>query len=151
MSTGIYKADELLHDALRNEGFNTITFGDISAKDLKKQSIYPLCHITIVSTTHAPQIETVSYSVTILDLVDENENDTRASLNQFRLTSNIEDVFHDLAYRWNRAYQTWKKDTANIVEVPDSVTLDAGYAEVQNKLAGYTTTIDITIPNLGIC
>jgi hypothetical protein len=71
--------------------------------------------------------------------------------NDFRLTTNIEDVFHDLAYRFNRAYQSWRKDTANIIEVAASVTLDAGYAEVQNKLAGYTTTIDMTIANTGVC
>ncbi len=151
MSEGIYKADKILFDALKAEGFNTITFGDISEKDLKKQSIYPLCHITILNTTQTTSIETISYNVTILDLVDDNDLNSRDMTNDFRLTTNIEDVFHDLAYKFNRAYQSWRKDTTNVIEVSPSVTLDAGYAEVQNKLAGYTTTIDITIANLGVC
>ena len=41
MSEGIYKADELLINALKAEGFNTVTFGDISEADLNKQRIYP--------------------------------------------------------------------------------------------------------------
>jgi hypothetical protein len=151
MSTGLYKADDILHDAIKAEGFNTVTFGDVSAVDLQKQSIYPLCHVTITDVAQTSSIQTISYFITILDLIDENNLNKRTSENKFRLTSNIEDVFHDLAYRFNRAYQTLKKDTTNVLDTSESISLTAGYAEMQNKLAGYTTTLDITIENSGIC
>ena len=151
MSEGIYKADELLINALKAEGFNTVTFGDISEADLNKQRIYPLCHITLLNTILSNSIETISYSLHILDLVDVNNLNPREVENAFGLTSNIEDVFHGLSHRFNRAYHTWRTDTTNTVEVSETVTLDAGFAELQNKLAGYTCTIDMTLPIAGKC
>lgn len=151
MTTGIYKADEVLFNALKAEGFNTVTFGTITEADLKKQTIYPLCHITLQDVVFTNAIQTITYNLTVLDLVDENANNPRTALNDFRLTSNIEDVFHDLAYRFNRAYQEFKRDTANIIDVPDTVTLSSGYAELQNKLAGYNVTFDIILPTEGLC
>jgi|LGOV01.1.fsa_nt_gb hypothetical protein len=147
----IYKADQLLVAALKAEGFQTVTFGTVSETDLKKQSIFPLCHVTLVSNSFTNSITTITYDITILDVVDVNSLDPREMQNDFGLTSNIEDVFHDLAFKFNRAYQTFRKDTASIIEVPDNVSLDAGYAEMQNKLAGYRLSLPITLANSGLC
>lgn len=150
-STGIYRVNELLHDALKAEGFVTVTFGTESEKDLSKQNIFPYAHLTLTSRDISSSIDTITYEIAILDVVDEGNDDPRESLNQFGLTNNIEDVFHDLGYKFNRAYQTFRKDTMNIVDVPDTLSMTPGYAEVQNKLAGYLITLAITIPNTGTC
>lgn len=151
MDYGVYRVDKILTDALKGEGFNTVTFGDNNEADIQKQNIYPYAHLTLTSNVQTTQIETFTYEITILDLVDSNSFDPRDSKNQLSLTTNVEDVFHDLSYKWNRAWQTVKKTANNQIQFPDSVTLNAGYAELQNKLAGYTITLEITIPNLGIC
>ena len=110
-----------------------------------------MAHLTLSSNVQTSQINTFTYEVAILDLVDVNSDDPRDSKNELSLTSNIEDVFHDLSFKWNRAWQSIKKDINQEVELPASITLQPGYAEVQNKLAGYTITFDIIIPNSGIC
>lgn len=150
-STGIYRANQLLRDALEAQGFKTITFGEASETDLDKQNIFPYASITLLPITQSRSIEVISYSITILDIVDENNSDPRTSLNKFGLTNNIEDVFHDLAYKWNKAYQNFVRDTVNIVEVPDELSLEPGYRKSQNKLAGYVITLPITIPISGKC
>ena len=150
-NNGLYQTNELLHDKLKEVGFNTITFGDASEVDLNKQNIFPLCHISLVDRTLNSNNQVSQYQVILLDLVDENNLDPRESLNDFRLTHNVEDIFHDLSHKFNKAYQGFRKDLDNIVEVTDSVTLTAFYAKAQNKLAGYEATFEITIPTFGIC
>lgn len=147
----IYKADELLFNALKAEGFKTVTFGTITEVDLSKQTIFPMCHLTLTDNTFTNNITTITYDIRILDVVDENSLDPRKMQNDFGLTSNIEDVFHDLAFKFNRAYQTFRHDTSNIVDVPDTISMIPGYAEMQNKLAGYQISLPITLPNEGLC
>ena len=151
MSNGIYRVDKVIATALQNAGFKRVTFGQEGEVDLQKQSIYPLAHMTINSNTQTSSISTFSYEITILDLVDVNSESPRDSLNQMSLTTNIEDVFHDLSYKWSVAWRGIKQAANNQIELPDSVTLNAGYAEVQNKLAGYTIAFEITIPNTPLC
>lgn len=151
MDTGVYRVDKVIVDALKGAGFKRVTFGDINDTDLNKQGIMPLAHLTMSSNIQTSRTLTFNYEIAILDLVDENSDDPRDSFNQMSLTNNIEDVLHDLSFMFNRAWQGIKKNANNIVELPDSVTLTPGYAELQNKLAGYTISFTITIPNTGLC
>lgn len=148
---GVYGINALLYDALTTEGFNKVTFGTNSEVDLSDQSIYPYAHLTLTSNKQTSQINTFTYGINILDLVDDNSNNPRESLNELSLISNVEDVFHDLSFKWNRAWQSIKKNVNDIVELPDEITLEPGYSVAQNRLAGYTISIEITIPNSGIC
>lgn len=148
---GLYKADDLLYNALINNGFNQVTFGDASEVDLNKQNIFPLCHISLVNRTLNSNNEVINYQLILLDIVDENNLDPRDSNNNFRRTDNVEDVFHDLGHRFNKAYQEFRRDITTIVEVSESVTLTAFYGKAQNKLAGYEVSFDITINTLGVC
>lgn len=151
MSEGVYRVDKILTDALKGVGFKRVTFGQEGEIDLKKGAIFPIAHMTIVNSIHASSVITYNYEITILDLVDSNSNSSRDSLNELSLTTNIEDVFHDLGFMWNKAWQGVKRTVNNQVQLPDTITLNAGYAEVQNKLAGYTISLDITIPSTPIC
>ena len=151
MDYGVYRIDELLTTALRNEGFKRVTFGDVNEQDLQKQSMMPFAHLTFTSVNQTTSIQTFTYQIVILDLVDDNSNDPRESKNQLSLTTNVEDVFHDLSFKFNRAWQTVKKGVSNLVQLPDNVILTPGYSEIQNDLAGYTISLEITIPNLGPC
>lgn len=151
MDYGIYRVDKVLTDALKGEGFKRVTFGSLSEKDLQKQSIYPLAHLTIVSDVQTRNVQTISYQIAILDIVDVNSDNPRDSKNDMSLTNNIEDIFHDLSFKWNKAWQKVAKNTINMVQLPDSITLNAGYAIGENHLAGYTIDIEVTIPNTGAC
>jgi len=147
---GVYGINNLLHDALVDQGFRRVTFGTVSETDLQDQSIMPLAHLSLLSNRLTTQVSYFNYEIHILDLVDDNSNNPRESLNELSLISNVEDVFHDLSFKFNRAWQSIKKNADDIVELPEDVILTAGFA-AQNKLAGYTISIEITIPNSGIC
>jgi hypothetical protein len=151
MEYGVYRIDKILTDALKGAGFKRVTFGDVSEKDLQKQTIFPFAHLTLLTNQQTRSIETFTYEIAILDIVDVNSNDPRESKNELSLTSNVEDVFHDLGFKWNKAWQTVVTTANNQIQLPESITLNAGYAEVQNKLAGYTINLSITIPNSGVC
>ena len=151
MNTGIYRANELLFAAFKAEGFNTVTFGTVSETDLDKQNIFPMAHMTLVDRALTGNTDTFNYTLQLLDVIDFNSLDPRESKNEMGLTNNVEDIFHDLGYRFNRAWLSFRKDVTNIVEVDDSITLTAGYHEAQNYLAGYEATITLTIPNTGDC
>lgn len=148
---GVYGINKLLTDSLRSQGFNRVTFGNVSEKDLQDQSIFPLAHLSLLTNRQTSSVNYFNYEIHILDLVDVNANDPRESENQLSLTSNVEDVFHDLSFKFNRAWQSVQKNVNEIVELPTEITLTAGYSEAQNRLAGYQISIEIAIPNLGIC
>ena len=106
MDLGVYGVNKVFNDALRGEGFKHISFGDVSEKDLNKQSIFPLAHLTLLSNRLTPAVNFYTYEIYILDVVDVNTNNPRESKNELSLTTNIEDVFHDLSFKFNRAWQT---------------------------------------------
>lgn len=151
MNSGIYRINELLYQALKAQGFKTITFGTVSEVDLNKQNIYPIAHLTFIDRTLTSSTDSFNYSLQLLDIIDVNSLDPRESKNDLRLTNNVEDIFHDLGYKFNRAWLSFKREAYNLADVEDSITLTAGYSEAQNYLAGYEATFNITIPNTGDC
>ena len=149
--TGVYKANEVLYNAFIANGFNTVTFGDITQVDLNKQTIFPLCHISLTSSDHTPNTMVLNYEGVIVDAIDSNNLDPREMLNKFLLTSNIEDVLHDLNYNFAKAIKTLRNNLDDNITIPDTVSIDVRYDEGQNKLAGYYWTLSITMRGNNIC
>lgn len=148
-STGIYRADEILYDALKDVGFNTITFGDPNQVNLDKQNIFPLAHLVLVSSARTQNTQAVSYEVVVLDSVDSNDLDPRQSKNNFRLTTNFEDVWSDLDNRLGEMQQKFvrRQDLVTL----DDFTASAVRYKAQNILTGWELSLTITIPTIGLC
>lgn len=150
--SGVYLVTRLLNEKFRAEGFNTITFGEPPNIDLAKQSVYPMMHITLVNRSMSYASEVVTCELIFADSVYEGKPlDSRTVNNQMSNVSNTEDIFHDLGYRINRAYQAFYKDLNTIMQVPDSITINADYRMLQNKLAIYEATFEITILGGDVC
>lgn len=149
--TGVYKANEVLYDALTANGFNTVTFGDITQVDLNKQTIFPLCHISLTDVGLNTNNQVLSYEGVIVDAIDSNNLDPRDMKNKFLLTSNLEDVLHDLAYNFARAVKTIRRNMDDNIVLNNDVSISVRYDEGQNKLAGYYWTLSVTMRGNNIC
>lgn len=148
-STGIYRADEILYDALKDVGFNSITFGSFNEVNLNKQNIFPLAHLVLVSSARTVTTQSVSYQVLVMDMVDSNDLDPRQSKNNFRLTTNFEDVWSDLDNRLGEMQQKFAR-RQDLVTL-DDFTANALKDQEQNVLSGWELSLTITIPAIGLC
>ena len=73
-----YKVIDSIRDVVKAEPFNhEVTFGDIGDVDLKKQSLYPLCHITVNSATIQDNYVVHNMTIFLMDLVDVSNQQTR--------------------------------------------------------------------------
>jgi hypothetical protein len=147
MNTGVYRTNEIIYNSLK-DNFNKITFGDPSLVDMNKMDLFPLAHVSITNITNTRNTKTISYQIVIFDLIDENNLEETDIKNNFRLTNNLEDVIHDLDFRFMK---TWGSMKSLLEETPDSVNLELLYSEGFNKLAGYEINFDIILEQNGYC
>lgn len=147
----IYEANEILFSKFQAQEFGTITFGDVTEVDLKKQSMLPLAHIVLDSIENTDTSVNISYSGVVVDSVDSNNLDPRNSLNNFRRTDNLEDVFHDLARRLRRVFLSIHKDTTTNIDIVGNYTFEALYDDGQNDFAGYRWTVVLSLRGANIC
>lgn len=151
MTTGVYRANEIITERFKAVGFNSVTFGSITEKDIKKQTIMPLLHLVLTGVDHAKNSITVNYVGFMLDLIDDNNLDPREMKNEFRLANNVEDVFHDLNFKYRQALLSINKD----VDINATVaynSIDANIEDAQNKLCGYTiNSFAITLEGNDLC
>lgn len=130
---------------------NTVTQGDIFQVDLNKQTIFPLTHIMVNSSTLTPNTQTFNISILAMDIVDISKDEV-ADL--FQENNNELDVLNTQHQVLNRAYQQmyhgnlW--DDKFVIEGEPS--LEPFTERFENYLAGWTMTFDIVVPNeMTIC
>lgn len=152
MSNGIYKVTEIINESFRAEGFRTITWGELQEKDLNKQNIFPLINITLLNRVFRPSTETITVSLFFFDIVYKGKPlDPRTTKNEMSSVDNTEDIFQDLGYRINRAWNGLKLDTNLVAELPDTLTITAHYELAQNGLAAYDCSFEITLQGGDVC
>ena len=134
-----------------DEIVNTVTQGDIFSVDLSKQTIFPLAHIMVNSSTLGDNTQTFNVSVIAMDIVDVSK---AAAPNDFEDSDNELDVLNTQHHVLNRAYQQmlhgnlW--DAQFVVETDP--TLEPFTERFENLLAGWTMTFDVVVPNdMTIC
>jgi hypothetical protein len=150
--TGFYDIlDKLKWHFDNDEIVNSVTQGDIFQVDLNKQTIFPLVHIMVNSSTLSDNTQTFNVSVIAMDIVDVSKAEP---LNNFEDRDNELDVLNTQHHVLNRAYQQmlhgnlW--DEQFVVETEP--TLEPFTERFENLLAGWTMTFDVTIPNdMTIC
>jgi hypothetical protein len=150
--TGFYDIlDKLKWHFDNDEIVNSVTQGDIFQVDLNKQTIFPLTHIMVNSSTLSDNTQTFNVSVIAMDIVDVSKAEP---LNDFEDRDNELDVLNTQHHVLNRCYQQmlhgnlW--DQQFVVETDP--TLEPFTERFENLLAGWTMTFDVTVPNdMTIC
>ena len=130
---------------------NSVTQGDIFQVDLNKQTIFPLIHLMVNSSTLSDNTMSFNVSVIAMDIVDVTKVE---ALNSFEDSDNELDVLNTQHSVLNRAYQQmlhgnlW--DDKYVIEADP--TLEPFTERFENLLAGWTMTFDIVVPNeMTIC
>jgi hypothetical protein len=150
--TGFYDLLNKLRVHFDNDPIvNSVTQGDIFQVDLNKQTIFPLTHIMVNSSTLGDNTMSFNVSILAMDIVDISKSEV---IDIFQENNNELDVLNTQHAVLNRAYQQmlhgnlW--DAKYVVE--NDPTLEPFTERFENLLAGWTMTLDIVVPNeMTIC
>lgn len=144
---GYYYIVNTLKTYLFNLDFiKTITIGDIFSVDLNKQTIFPLAHIIVNNAQLAENTTSLNLSILFMDIVDEskaeivdlwdgNDNEQDVLNTQLTLASKLtSDLMRGYLY-------------SNLIQINGEPNAEPFVDRFENKIAGWTLTFDVTIPN----
>ncbi len=149
---GFYNVTEQLKDTLIAEPFvNTVTFGSLDDVDLSKQSIFPLAHLIVNSTSVSTKTLRFNISILAMDIVDISKEKTD---DIFLGNDNEQDVFNtQLALIARIVNKLQRGDLyTDLYQVEGEVSCEPFVDRFENKLAGWVATFDILVQNdMTIC
>lgn len=144
---GYYYVVNTLKDYLKSNDFiNTVSIGDIFNIDLNKQTIFPLAHIIVNNAQLAENTTSLNLSILFMDIVDEtkaeitdvwqgNDNEQDVLNTQLALASKLTaDLVRGYLY-------------SNLIQVLNAPSAEPFVDRFENKIAGWTLTFDVIIPN----
>jgi hypothetical protein len=145
MST-FYEITTVIKDQLLIDDFvNTVTMGDIFNVDLNKQTIFPLSHIIVNSASYQGNIFVYNISILSMDIVDESKD---LITDIFLGNDNEQDVLNTQMMVANRFLEVLRRgalyENYNLI---GNASIEFFTERFENKLAGVTTTFDMSIRN----
>ena len=144
---GFYNVITKIKDTLESEPFvNTVTFGTIDDVDLNKQNIFPLSHIVVNNTTINDKTINFNISILFMDIVDISKD---ADTNKFIGNDNEQDVLNTQLSVVARLTSLLKRGSLynELYQLQNDVSCEPFVDRFENKLAGWTATLDIVIQN----
>ncbi len=149
---GFYNITTKIKETLALDDFvNTVTYGDIFEIDLNKQDIFPLSHFIVNSATLNGSVWQFSMSLFCMDIVDESKEDVT---DKFLGNDNEQDVLNTQMAVINRLLELLRRGDLHteLYQLEGSPTIEPFVDRFDNKLAGWTLTFDVLIPNgMTIC
>jgi hypothetical protein len=143
----LYRVLEILKSELNSSPFcNSVTVGTLTEIDLAKMTIFPMAHLTLDNVTHNDN--SLSFQITMfnLDIVDVSKEPTT---DQVYGNDNLIYIWTNQLFVLNRLISRLKSNFTNyegweLDGNPQSEFIDKQF---ENMLAGYQTTINLTVPN----
>ena len=125
---------------------STVSSGDIFEVDLAKQTIFPLCHIIVNSATFVDNVIQYNISILSMDIVDISKDETT---DKFRGNDNEQDVLNTQISVLNRLYEKLRRGDLydDNFQVDGTPSLEPFIDRFENKLAGWTMTFNMIVPN----
>ena len=152
MAQGFYNLTDKLKDELLKDPFvNTVTYGNIFEVDLNKQTIFPLSHFIVNNVVDRGQTLLFNISLLCMDLVDESKDDTE---DEFVGNDNEQDVLNTQLAVANRVGAMLKRGDLyrEKYQLEGEISLEPFVDRFDNKVAGWTATFNVVIPNeITIC
>jgi len=149
----VYDILDVLRDELRsNPSVNTVSYGDIMDLDLDKTTMFPLSHLLIDNASYGKRTITFRIKVLCADVVDYNQ--VKSEFDDFYGNDNLHDVMNTQFQVINSLImKLMRGDLFNskfqITSTPTAEPFKESYG---NVLAGWTTDIDVEMPNsISIC
>jgi len=134
-----------------DELVNSVTQGDIFQVDLNKQTIFPLTHIMVNSSSLQSNTQTFNVSIIAMDIVDISKSEVT---DVFQENNNELDVLNTQHHILNRCFQQMLHGNLWDLQfvVAGDPNLEPFTERFENLLAGWTMTFDVTVPNdMTIC
>ena len=152
MAQGFYNLTDRLKEELLKDAFvNTVTYGNIFEVDLNKQTIFPLSHFIVNNVLDRDNTLVFSISLLCMDIVDESKEDT---VDEFIGNDNEQDVLNTQLAVANRIGAMLKRGDLyrEQYQLDGDISLEPFVDRFENKLAGWTATFNVIIPNdMSIC
>jgi oligoribonuclease NrnB/cAMP/cGMP phosphodiesterase (DHH superfamily) len=149
---GFYNITTKIKETLALDDFvNTVTYGDIFEIDLNKQDIFPLSHFIVNSATLNGSVWQFNMSLLCMDIVDESKEDVT---DKFLGNDNEQDVLNTQMAVINRLLELLRRGDLHteLYQLEGSPTIEAFFDRFDNKVAGWTLSFDVLIPNdMTIC
>ena len=149
---GFYNITTKIKETLALDDFvNTVTYGDIFEIDLNKQDIFPLSHFIVNSATLNGSVWQFSMSLLCMDIVDESKEDVT---DKFLGNDNEQDVLNTQMAVINRLLELLRRGDlhSDLYQLEGTPTIEPFVDRFDNKLAGWTLSFDVLIPNgMTIC
>lgn len=149
---GFYNITTKIKETLDLDDFvNTVTYGDIFEIDLNKQDIFPLSHFIVNSATLNGSVWQFNMSLLCMDIVDESKADVT---DKFLGNDNEQDVLNTQMAVINRLLELLRRGDLHteLYQLEGSPTIEPFVDRFENKLAGWTLSFDVLIPNgMTIC
>jgi len=149
---GYYYIINTLRDHIKNNGFtNTVTTGNIFDVDLAKQTIFPLVHIMVNNASLNENTIGLNVSILFMDIVDESKSEIT---DKWLGNDNEEDILNTQLMIASRLVSDMLRGVlySNLVQTVAPVLCEPFTDRFENKLAGWTATFDVIIPNdMTIC
>ena len=125
---------------------STVSSGDIFEVDLAKQTIFPLCHIIVNSATFVDNVIQYNISILSMDIVDISKDETT---DKFRGNDNEQDILNTQISVLNRLYEKLRRGDLydDNFQVDGTPSLEPFIDRFENKLAGWTMTFNMIVPN----
>ena len=149
----VYDILDVLRDELRSHpAVNTVSYGDITDLDLDKTTMFPLSHLLIDSASYGERTITFSIKLLCADIVDYNQSESQ--FDEFYGNDNLHDVMNTQFQVINSLITKLMrgdlfKSNYQVTSTPSAEPFKEKYG---NVLAGWTTVIQIEIPNgVSIC
>lgn len=152
---GFYNLTKKIRETLQLDAFvNTVTYGDLMEVDLNKQTIFPLSHFMVSGATMQSNVWNFSISLLCMDLVNESKNFANGIPGEFRGNNNEQDVFNTQLAVANRLLELLLRGDLYVekYQLDGDASLEPFVDRFENKLAGWTVTFNVMIPNdMTIC
>lgn len=150
--TGYYNLLDGLKTHFDNDAIvNSVTQGDIFQVDLNKQTIFPLTHIMVNSSSLQSNTITFNVSIIAMDIVDISKSET---IDIFQENNNELDVLNTQHAVLNRCFQQMLHGGLwdNKIVINGEPNCEPFTERFENLLAGWTMTFDVVVPNeMTIC
>jgi len=143
----IYRVIDTIKDELNSNPFcNKVTLGELTEIDLAKMTMFPLANITLDNVTHKENSLSFQITVTNVDIVDISKD---VPVDDIYGNDNLVYIWTNQLYVINRLVARLRESSINdyIWELDNDPQSDFINKEMENMLAGFQTTINLTIPN----
>ena len=130
---------------------NTVTQGNLFDIDISKQTIFPLIHIVANSATLEGNVVRYNISILAMDIVDITKDEEE---NKFDGNDNELYILNTQLQVLSRCYELLLRGDlyTDKFQIDGNPSCEPFVDRFENKLAGWTMTADILIPNeMTIC